>query len=106
MSMLEYFTKKRVGSLPNLQGTLSNIIPSVAIESANFEVSARETQFHLKSLVREAEKEKSLEFIQLENDLKLVNWLAVLKPQQLPEGFQRTLKVLTKVPFVVLRNFT
>ena len=39
MSILEYFTKKRVGSLPNPQGTLSNIIPSVAItESANSEV--------------------------------------------------------------------
>ena len=30
----------------------------------------------------------------------MVNWLAVLEPQQLPEGFQRSLKVLTKVPSV------
>ena len=38
MSIFEYFTRKRVGSLSNPQGTLSNIIPSVAIESANSEV--------------------------------------------------------------------
>ena len=38
MSILEYFTRKQAGTLPNPEGTLSNLIPGVAIESANSEV--------------------------------------------------------------------
>ena len=38
-SILQYFARKQVGSLPNPEGTLSNVIPSVAIKSANSEVN-------------------------------------------------------------------
>ena len=38
-SILQYFARKQVGSLPNPEGTLSNVIPSAAIKSANSEVN-------------------------------------------------------------------
>ena len=38
MSILEYFTRKQAGSLPNLEGTLSCLIPGVAYEWVNSEV--------------------------------------------------------------------
>ena len=38
MSILKYFTRKSVDSLPHPEGTLSSIIPPIAINSPNSEV--------------------------------------------------------------------
>ena len=38
-TILQYFARKQVGSLPNPEGTFSNVIPSAAIKSANSEVN-------------------------------------------------------------------
>ena len=50
MSILQYFAKKLVGSLPNPEGTLSNVTPA-AIKSANSEVKKVMGQGHPSSRV-------------------------------------------------------
>ena len=51
MSILQYFAKKQVESLPNPEGTLSNVIPSAAIKSMNSEVKKVMGQGHSSSQV-------------------------------------------------------
>ena len=58
MSILQYFTKKQVGSLPNPERTLSNVIPSAAIKSANSEVKKVMGQGHPSSQVSRKETRK------------------------------------------------
>ena len=58
MSILQYSAKKQVGSLPNPEGTLSNVIPSAAIKSVNSEVKKVMDQGHPSSRVSRKETRK------------------------------------------------
>ena len=65
MSVLQYFAKKLVGSLPNLEGTLSNVIPSAAIKLANSEVKKVMGQGHTSSRVSCKETRKGKKSINM-----------------------------------------